>query len=989
MKRITRLQTVLLSLFLAAAAWADVPFKVTTITDGKFAIDTYWYTMSIGNGKYLISDNGTADHIALNRPLSPATFLEDSDLWCFVGNETTGYRIYNKKTGTAKVLAAPATVSGNGSTTYVVMKNAAALGGYKDTWDITPSTDLPGMSGYYLLPHGTANAVNNFGGNGKLAFWTGGKDQGSTVVFGITEGNYQIAASTGALAGSGTFSNMWTSAQDNPRLTLDCEANNMKFDGDNVACFTGTSQNAAYRLSVPAGYYIKGYSFDFVNTGDNSGNKNYELTLTCGNQTFKTSGTKQSVNVEGLDKATVSFTLSGSNQGISLSNFYVDVCRSNEEPEPQFEIFTTKPGDVVNRIPAIAKAHNGDLIAVADYRYSGADIGMSSGADGKLDLRFRTSSDNGVTWSGIRTLAAAKGYAYGNATGDSLNAAFGDPCIVADRESGRVLVLSCSGMVSFPNGTRTNHQGIARFYSEDNGQTWSAATDISDPIYTMFDKRKDGSIRCMFIGSGKISQSSTVKVGDYYRLYCAALVKLGNGANVNFVFYSDDFGGTWDVLGGVDVSPIPSGGDEPKADELPDGSVIISSRTMGGRLFNIFSFTNTEKAEGSWGTMAFSGASNNGTTALSNSCNGEIMIVPVTRNADNRKMYLMLQSVPLGAGRSNVGIYYKELESLSDFISPDSIAKDWDGSHQASFMGSAYSTMTLQKDNTVGFLYEESTYGRDYTIVYKNYSIEYITDTAYSYNAEVDRNTIFEETSAIQTKVDELCKCTGTNVGNLTENGAAGIRAAFERYKANPCQTAYETLNAAIAAAESVEIEAGRNYRLRNSERQSGKLYIKVKPGAAGLIAATRNPVDKDQLFHFIPTEEGWKIFSDKQQVYICRTGVVESPIPVSKNIAQAAPYEVRSTRDGLSALVCLNPESGYPAIHLSGDNTRLVPWNAAGSPASLWYIEPTDILTDIAYVRPAEQEDATIYYNLDGRRVENPDKGVFVTNKRRKVILK
>ena len=42
MERITRLQTVLLSLFLAAAAWADVPFKVTTITDGKFAIDTYW-----------------------------------------------------------------------------------------------------------------------------------------------------------------------------------------------------------------------------------------------------------------------------------------------------------------------------------------------------------------------------------------------------------------------------------------------------------------------------------------------------------------------------------------------------------------------------------------------------------------------------------------------------------------------------------------------------------------------------------------------------------------------------------------------------------------------------------------------------------------------------------------------------------------------------------------------------------------------------------
>ena len=81
------------------------------------------------------------------------------------------------------------------------------------------------------------------------------------------------------------------------------------------------------------------------------------------------------------------------------------------------------------------------------------------------------------------------------------------------------------------------------------------------------------------------------------------------------------------------------------------------------------------------------------------------MIVPATRKADGKNVFLFLQSVPFGGGRTNVGIYYKELASLNDFVNPDSLAANWDGRHQSSYMGSADSTMTLQKDIKVGFLY--------------------------------------------------------------------------------------------------------------------------------------------------------------------------------------------------------------------------------------------------------------------------------------------
>ena len=69
---------------------ATLPFKPTTIVDGKFAVGTVWYTMQIGASQHIISDNGTAENIALQRT---TTQLEDADLWCFVGNKTDGFKI--------------------------------------------------------------------------------------------------------------------------------------------------------------------------------------------------------------------------------------------------------------------------------------------------------------------------------------------------------------------------------------------------------------------------------------------------------------------------------------------------------------------------------------------------------------------------------------------------------------------------------------------------------------------------------------------------------------------------------------------------------------------------------------------------------------------------------------------------------------------------------------------------------------------------------
>lgn len=419
---------------------------------------------------------------------------------------------------------------------------------------------------------------------------------------------------------------------------------------------------------------------------------------------------------------------------------------SNDEQKPQpqpaptaerydlFKVATAE--DVPYRIPSLAVTRTGRLISVVDYRHCRSDIGVIP--NGRIDLHYRISDDHGHMWGSTKVLVEGRGAA----ASDFMSVGYGDPCIVADRESDRVLVLSCAGNVSFPNGTRQVHQNIARFYSEDGGETWSKPDDIAEAIYSQFDKSSYGPVRSMFIASGRIMQSRTVKVDNYYRLYCAVLVRDKNATHMNYVLYSDDFGGSWTVLGDINTPAVYRTADEPKVEELPNGSLLISSRYNEGRYYNIFTFSDVAKGEGSWEGALFSGALNGGVAARENSTNGEVAVIPVVRTADNEPMHLLLQSVPLGPQRKNVGIYYKELATEEDYFLVSLLVSDWDGVKQVTELNSAYSTMIWQKDNNLGFLFEEETYGVSaytyggYNIVYESYSIEELTDGKYSYRQE-------------------------------------------------------------------------------------------------------------------------------------------------------------------------------------------------------------------------------------------------------------
>ncbi|MDO4211604.1 MAG: GDSL-type esterase/lipase family protein [Bacteroidales bacterium] len=552
--------------------------------------------------------------------------------------------------------------------------------------------------------------------------------------------SYVIDAENGFLQrNDGTVNSNWNTywySNQEPVLELNAGVNNMTWADNNVQIETGSANGSTYTFRAPTGYLIKDVKFTAV-----AKTAGKTVTLTFDGDAYTTSATGQTFEKTDINKATFAFGLSGTNGNSTLlKDATVTVIRKdlvevpdNPNAEPElFTVFSNK-GAIPYRIPAIATAQNGNLICVADYRTSKQDIG-----NGEIDLHVRISKDNGKTWEPVMKPAVMDGDA--NFTKGYQLGAFGDPCIVADRESGRVLVMSCSGYKGYFAGSRDWHQGLARWYSDDNGETWNQAPDIIDEqfIYGPMDESKYGPIVGMFIGSGKIHQSRYVKVGQYYRLYCAFSSHMsGTNNSQNYVIYSDDFGMTWNFLGGVNNPAVVTSGDEPKCEELPNGNLLFSGRIMsqGGRHYNIFQFTDREKAEGKWMGVAVSNSGNSGILG-NNATNGEILLVPVVNNIDGARHYLALQSVPWGPGRANVGIQWKALDEGTDYSSPTNFAKKWEGQHQVSEASSCYSTMSLQKDNTIAFVYEENGGNGGYDIQYKNYTIECLTDGKYSFDAE-------------------------------------------------------------------------------------------------------------------------------------------------------------------------------------------------------------------------------------------------------------
>ena len=986
-------KTLLLSLAFglsaAGAFAADVftpPFEATTIEGGQFAAGTRWYTLQISTNGFHITNPGNDGTISLTRT---TTELDDKDLWCFVGTPENGYRIYNKATGVSKVLTAPKTMEGQagGGSLVTLRDEADAAANYDVVWKFEKSTDLGAdKPAVYMYPSGKpTHKVNNR--DARFSFWTGGQDHGSSLQVLFAMQRVQISDKNGTFAsqGSSSYKNTWTSKQKDPQLTLTAVANNMQASGEGILAYVGKVKPSDYVMTAGAGYSIREFEFD-----TKSAVADKHVSVKIEDKSFSTSNDTHHMKWMGdnNDTPAAKFTLNGDNNAAFLSNFYVMVTRQIAKPEPQQNVFVyDNKTQVTYRIPAITTTKNGTVLAVTDSRHTGmGDIGA-----GRIDLFLSRSTDNGATWSTPDVLrdATKKPVAEGIGKDNSVNAnqrrnaGYGDAAMVADRESGEVLLLSASGQMGFTGSTRQTPIAVSRWYSKDEGATWSQPEDITESIYSLFDgesKSPRGKLESLFFGSGRIVQSHRVKVGTHYRLYAVVLGRnTSPTVHANWVLYSDDFGKQWHVLGKGTIPAVPEGADEPKAEELPDGSVLVSSRVGGGRLYNIYRFTNSKTGEGKWDNVAYSRLKK----ASSNACNGEVMIVPVKKRATGEKLYLALQSVPFGpTGRTNVGINYKPLSKPTDFSTPAEFAKDWEGTHEASRIGSAYSTMTWQNNNTLGFLYEEETfrtaaYG-GYTIAYKNYSIEQITDSVYTYSPDEH----WKVADSIRTQVVKHRVAAikgGQYVGQYTPAAAAAATAAAAAYENAPSVEAYEHFNAQMEQLPTIALDTKKLYRLRNEgyAATTGVHYLKSNVAGTAYEGATLEETDDAFFFAFLPTEKPgeYVLYNEKSKTYLPKFGADNVTPALAKDVKDAGVFTLITRPDGHTSLVGVN-FSGRKAVHMARDK-KLVPWNI-DSNASFWMLEATDRLTGVNKTERRTQGEVR-QFDLQGRRAGENTRGVVV----------
>ena len=951
----------MLATFVAMALGAQAgPVVPTTIADGEFAADTKWYTMQIASAGFYLTDVEENGYMPLQQT---SAIPADGDLWCFVGSDADGYTVYNRAAGTGKSLAAPVSPAGNdnGGSAYPTLK-APGADGQCYLWNFTASTNI--ADSYYMFEQGSpANKVNNRGN--RLAFWTAGADAGSSVVI------REAAVSALSMGGDGVIT-----VNTDPLVTLSGEvAPVANADG------TITLGDCNYYFSTPEGTAVRAY---YIALADGS-----------------------SKTVTGRGESNAQIPVAGP---ATVRTLRVQVAQVPAQSDNGYIVFRydgTPDYGVVYRIPSITRVMAGQykdrLFAVNDYRYCGGDIGA-----GRIDLHMSYSDDNGKTWSVPDDMRDAQGNPVARGTGAgtpagqkqsvvNLDCGYGDPASISDRETGEILVVACCGRMNFFASTREDPQPSARWWSTDGGQTWTEPDYGQwEQIYALFDGTcPNGKIDGQFIGSGRMVQSSRVKVGTHYRVYCVMSGRFKETGQIsNWVLYSDDFGHNWHILGDPMQPGVPTGADEPKCEELPDGSILLSARTGSGRNFNIFRYTDIAKAEGVWDSHVYS---NLGTGHGFNACNGEILIVPVKNTTTGDKAFMAIQSFPNSGAREKVTLAWKILASPADYDEPSDF-QTWNGYYQLTPLPSAYSTMIWQGDNTLGVLFEERTFGVDYCEVYRNLTLQQLTDGAWEYCAETDDNDKAAVQAAMVEKIlNDIAGAPGNVVGNLSDEGKAQVIAAAEAYRANPSDATYaDFCNAYYNNANIIMPAHGGVYSFRSAHGG-----LNGYPSADRWLSATATALsvsdaeNETTRFTLVQPEgeETFAIYSGAKKVFVMNTpDKTETAVKLSTSADNAGRYNF-SVAAGKVAIVSANPgNASYPAIHMNSSQKPVI-WTEA-APASKWVmtlLDTTSELPDLSGIDEIAADGISSpvrYFDLQGRPVAIPHKGQLLINDRRQKRL-
>ena len=319
--------------------------------------------------------------------------------------------------------------------------------------------------------------------------------------------------------------------------------------------------------------------------------------------------------------------------------------------EPAFQnLFSRTDSIACYRIPALATAPNGDLLAAIDQRVpSCADLHQNP----DINIALRISRDAGVRWSNMRVIVDFP-------AGQSAS----DPSFIVDHTT-REIFLFYNYMDHIRN------PGVYFFHvikSTNNGQTWSAPVDITWQI-----SRPEWSREFQFITSG-----GGIQTRGGALLHC--LVNLQRGV---FVFGSIDHGKSWFLLD----NPLQPA-DESKIVELPDGVWMVNARVnkAGSR------YVHTSRDRGqTWTTRV-------DTTLMDPGCNAGFIRYAYQEEGEEKNLLLFCNPNSRD-----------DRTHLSLRVSRDN-GLHWTPGKPIYTGSAAYSALTILQNGAVGVLFEKDNY---------------------------------------------------------------------------------------------------------------------------------------------------------------------------------------------------------------------------------------------------------------------------------------
>ncbi len=368
----------------------------------------------------------------------------------------------------------------------------------------------------------------------------------------------------------------------------------------------------------------------------------------------------------------------------------ISCCSPDKSLIEKTDIFISgTEGSAFYRIPALIATQNGTLIAIADAR-----IERWNDAPNNIDLAMKRSFDLGQTWTPIKIIANYPG-----------QEAAGDPCLLEDKETGTIWVFfdyivptedfEISMLQNFKTADDYDRYRKIYFYaikSTDDGENWS------EPISLDYLKKPDWDFIVSAPGNGIQTKDGKLIVPTYSS-------RLKGNINGCQIIYSDDHGNTWEIGQSIGEYNV-----EPQIVELTDGTLMMNMRQTvkkGHRMYSI-----SKDLGLTWNVMV------DDTTLPEPGSGCQASFIRYSSQPDGFSKNRILFSNPASTkGRQNMTIR----------ISYDE-GKTWKYSKTLREGPSAYSSMAVLPDGSVGILYEQGEEKIYEKISFARFNLEWLTD---------------------------------------------------------------------------------------------------------------------------------------------------------------------------------------------------------------------------------------------------------------------